>query len=36
MRAAWYEQYGPARDVFQVGEMADPEPGPGDVLVRVY
>ena len=36
MRAAWYERYGPARDVFHVGEMPDPEPGPGEVLVRVH
>ena len=36
MRAAWYERYGPAREVFQVGEMPEPEPGPGDVLVRVH
>ena len=36
MRAAWYERYGPARDVFHVGEMSDPEPGPGEVLVRVH
>ena len=36
MRAAWYERYGPARDVFQVGEMAAPEPAAGDVLVRVH
>ena len=36
MRAAWYERYGPARDVFHVGEMPNPEPGPGEVLVRVH
>ena len=35
MRAAWYERYGPARDVLSVGDLPDPEPGPGDVLVRV-
>lgn len=34
MKAVWYEQNGPA-DVLQVGEMADPEPGPGEVKVRV-
>jgi len=35
MLAAWYERPGPAADVRQVGEMADPEPGPGEVGVRV-
>ena len=34
MKAVWYEQNGPA-DVLQVGEMADPAPGPGEVKVRV-
>lgn len=35
MRAAWYEEFGPAADVLAVGDMADPTPGPGEVLVRV-
>lgn len=35
MRAAWYERNGPAAEVLQLGEMADPEPGPGEVRVRV-
>ena len=34
MKAVWYEQNGPA-DVLHVGEMPDPEPGPGEVKVRV-
>ena len=34
MKAVWYEQNGPA-DVLQVGEMADPETGPGEVKIRV-
>ena len=34
MRAVWYERNGDA-SVLQVGEMADPEPGPGEVRVRV-
>ncbi len=34
MRAAWYERPGPA-EVLQVGEMADPAPGPGEARVRV-
>jgi NADPH2:quinone reductase len=35
MRAAWYEKNGPAADVMQVGELPDPAPGPGEVLVRL-
>ena len=35
MKAAWYERYGPARDVLQVGEIPDPAAGPGEALVRV-
>ena len=34
MKAVWYEQNGPA-EVMQVGEMPDPEPGPGEVRVKV-
>jgi NADPH:quinone reductase len=33
--AAWYDRQGPAAEVLQVGEMADPEPGPGEVRVRL-
>lgn len=35
MRAIWYEQKGPARDVLQLGEIPRPDPQPGEVLVRV-
>ena len=35
MRAAWYERKGAARDVLQVGELPIPEPGPGEVRVKV-
>lgn len=35
MQAAYYERKGPARDVFIVGELPDPQPGPGEVRVRV-
>jgi len=35
MRAAWYERQGPAKEVLRVGEMPDPEPGPGEVRVQV-
>jgi NADPH:quinone reductase len=33
--AAWYERQGSASEVLQVGEMAAPEPGRGEVRVRV-
>jgi NADPH2:quinone reductase len=36
MRAAWYEATGPARAVIRIGEVPRPEPGPGEVLVRVH
>ena len=36
MRAAWYEKNGPAREVIKVGELPDPEPGPGEVRVRIH
>ncbi|MDP6060729.1 MAG: alcohol dehydrogenase catalytic domain-containing protein, partial [Pirellulaceae bacterium] len=35
MRAAWHTELGPAAEVLQVGELDTPEPGEGDVLVRV-
>jgi NADPH2:quinone reductase len=35
MRAAYYESTGPARDVLKLGEVDDPQPGPGEVLVEV-
>ncbi len=35
MRAAWYEKSGPAHEVLTVGEMPTPDPGSGEVLVRV-
>src|SRR3712207_3023862 len=35
MRAAWYERGGPASEVLTVGEMEDPRPSPGELLVRV-
>ena len=30
MQAGWYEKNGPANEVIVIGEMADPEPGPGE------
>jgi len=35
MRAAVYRGAGAARDVLRVEDIARPEPGPGEVLVRV-
>lgn len=35
MRAAWFEKFGPARDVLQVGDVETPTPQPGEVLVRL-
>jgi NADPH2:quinone reductase len=36
MQAAWYEKQGPAHDVLVVGTMADPQPSPGEVRIRVH
>jgi len=35
MQAAFYESTGPAREVLHVGRIELPEPGPGEVRVRV-
>ena len=35
MKAAWYDRNGPAREVLSVGQLPDPVPGPGEVLVSV-
>ena len=35
MKTVWYEATGPAQDVLQFGEMASPDAGPGEVLVRI-
>jgi NADPH2:quinone reductase len=35
MRAVWYERVGAADDVLQIGELPIPEPGRGEVRVRV-
>jgi NADPH2:quinone reductase len=35
MRAAFYTEQGPARDVFRVGEQPTPQPGPGEVRVKL-
>jgi len=35
MRAAWFEEFGTARDVLEVGELDTPTAAPGEVLVRI-
>ena len=35
MRAAFYRHTGPAAEVLQLGELPTPEPGPGEVRVRL-
>jgi NADPH:quinone reductase len=36
MKAARYEKTGPARDVLEVTDTERPEPGPGEVRVRIH
>ena len=36
MRAVWYEKHGPAKEVLQVGKIETPEPGSGEILVRIF
>jgi NADPH2:quinone reductase len=35
MRAVWYDRQGAARDVIETGELPAPEPGTGEVRVRL-
>ena len=35
MHAAWFENFGPARDVLNVGDRETPQAGPGEGLVRL-
>ena len=35
MQAAWYERMGPAREVLSLGELPMPEPGHGEVLIKI-
>jgi NADPH2:quinone reductase len=35
MRAAWYEKNGSATEVFTIGEIETPKPGPGEVRVKL-
>lgn len=36
MRAVWFESFGAAEDVLQVGERERPAVGSGEVLVRMH
>jgi NADPH2:quinone reductase len=36
MKAAWYDHFGTAADALTIGELEDPHPGPGEVLVRLH
>lgn len=36
MKAAWYERQGDPSDVLIVGDMTTPDPGPGEVRIRVF
>ncbi len=36
MKAAFYSRQGPAREVLQIGELSTPEPGPGEVRVKLH
>ncbi|WP_432260273.1 NADPH:quinone reductase [Cupriavidus sp. TMH.W2] len=36
MMAVWYDRQGPAPEVLQHGELPTPQPGPGEVRVRLY
>jgi NADPH:quinone reductase-like Zn-dependent oxidoreductase len=35
MRAVWYDRQGPANEVIVTGELPTPNPGTGQVLVRL-
>ena len=35
MKAVWYDKQGPAREVFNYGEMPMPEAGPGEVRIKL-
>ncbi len=35
MKAAYYDRLGPAAEVLQVGDLDTPQPGPGEVRVRI-
>jgi NADPH2:quinone reductase len=36
MKAVWYTRNGAAQEVLEYGDLPDPEPGPGEVRVRLH
>ena len=36
MKAAWYNSFGSAEEVLNIGEFDTPEPGEGEVKIKVY
>ncbi len=36
MKAVWYDRQGRAEEVLEFGELATPQPGPGEVRVRLH
>ena len=36
MKATWFTEQGAPADVLVTGEMPDPQPGPGEVRLRVH
>ena len=36
MKTCWFDQFGPARTVLQIGDRQTPKPGQGEVLVRLH
>jgi hypothetical protein len=36
MKAAWYNNFGKADEVLEIGDLEKPEPGRGEVLVRLH
>lgn len=36
MKAVWYEELGPAGEVLRCGELETPDPGPGEVRVKLF
>ena len=35
MKAVWYDKQGPAREVFNYGDLPTPEAGPGEVRIKL-